>query len=196
MAATIVPYRKDSEMKTANTDTIARFALFILTSLSAAAGSSPAAANPPLQLADLRSFFHGEPAPPPKAPPPKQLATVSTAPGIASDPQIERFLRALADAIKARDGKPLTAQLADKYAIDDLPAGLKAGNYFAQAIEQIAGPGEMVITAIERQGELRTARVEFRYGSEKTKVKTFQFDAGGKLLRSDFFKLQIQQAGA
>lgn len=182
-------------MKTANTLLLARVSFLIVASLSAAVGSSPTAANSSLQLADLRSFFHGEPTPPPKAPPPKQLAVVSTAPGLAADMQIENFLRALAGAIKSRDGKALTAQLADKYAIDDLPGGWKAGNYFVQAIEQIAGPSEMVITAIERQGDTRTARVEFRFGSEKNKLKTFQFDANGKLLRSDFFKLQVQQAG-
>ena len=156
------------------------------------------AAGAKWQAVDLRSFFHGEPAPPPKAPPPKQLAVISTAPGITADAQVERFLRGLADAIKAREGKPMLAQLSSKYAIDDLPPDRKPTEMFLQAIEQIAGPTEMVVTSLDRPGVIRVAKVEFRFGAEreKSKTKTFEFDADGKLLRSDLFKLQIKQVGA
>ncbi|MEO8104333.1 MAG: hypothetical protein ABI790_17600 [Betaproteobacteria bacterium] len=148
------------------------------------------------QVADLRSFFHGDPSPPAKAPPPKQLAVVSTAQGVAADAQIEGFLRGFADAIKARDGKALLPRLSEKYTIDDLPSGLKAGDFFLQAIEQITGPNEIVITALESRNNIRTAKIEFRYNADKIKSRTFQFDAAGRLLWSDLFTLQSRRADA
>ena len=165
--------------------------------LPAAAGALQNVATAPIQLADLRSFFHGDQAPP-KAPPPKQLATLSTAPGIASDARVERFLRSLADALKAREGKPMLAQLSDKYTIEDLPPYRKPADLFLQAIEQIAGPSEMIITSLETRADVRIAKVEFHYGPEKGKVKmkTFQFDSESRLLSSDLFKLQVTQVGA
>lgn len=170
--------------------------LFIASSLGLVPiAASSAIYSPTLQVADLRSFFHGDPPAKPKAPAPKQLAVVSTTQGITADTQIESFLRALADAIKARDGKPMSPRLSEKYAIDDLPSDRKAGDFFLQAIEQIAGPSEIVITSIESKNNMRTAKIDFRYGPEKIKPKIFQFDAAGKLLWSDLFKLQSQRAG-
>ncbi len=158
--------------------------------------ASSAIYGPDLQVADLRSFFHGDPPPVPKAPPPKQLAVVSTAQGVATDVQIESFLRGFADAIKARDGKALLPRLSEKYTIDNLPSGMKAGDFFLQAIEQITGPNEIVITSLESKHNIRTAKIEFRYSADKIKSRTFQFDAAGKLLWSDLFTLQSQRAGA
>ena len=149
-----------------------------------------------LQSVDLRSFLHGEAPPPPKAPPPKQVAIVSTQPGTAPDMQIERFIRDFANAIMARDGKPMLTQLAEKYGIDDLPADKKPGDLFVQAIERIPGATEIVIRSIERNNDIRTARIEFRYGADNIKVKTFRFDVSGKLLWSDLFVLQRQRSGA
>jgi hypothetical protein len=102
-------------------------------------------------------------------------------------------LRALADGVKARDGKALLSRLSERYVIDDLPADRKAGDLFLQAIEQIAGPDEIVVTSIDSQNTHRTAKVEFRYGADKVKIKMFRFDAGGKLLWSDLFTLQVQR---
>lgn len=178
-------------MKLANSITLFFASVLGLVPITA----SSAIYSAPLQVADLRSFFHGDPPPQPKAPAPKQLAVVSTAPGTTTDAQIENFLRALADAIKARDGKALLPRLSEKYVIDDLPGDRKASVFLLQAIEQIAGPSEIVITSIESKNNMRTAKIDFRYGPEKIKSKIFQFDSAGKLLWSDLFKLQAQRAG-
>ena len=47
-----------------------------------------------------------------------------------------------------------------------------------------------------RKDEVRTAGIEFRYADDEIKVKTFGFDALGKLLWSDLFALNCQQQGA
>ncbi|MBI3716463.1 MAG: hypothetical protein HY255_10760 [Betaproteobacteria bacterium] len=174
--------------------------LFLLPLLAAcclAGQAPPAAANTAFLIAaDLRSFFHGEPAPPPKAPPPKQLAAVRTAPGVEADPQIESFFRALADALKARDGKAMQPRLAERYAIDDLPDGFKPSTYFAQAIDAIASPSEIVVSSIVREKTECVAVVELHYGTDPVKKKIFRFDAGGKLVWTDWFRVQVQRGGA
>ncbi len=175
--------------------------IFLIATLAVAC---PVAAWSPSQAAvmrnvDLRSFFHGDPPAPPKAPPPKQLATVTSAPGIVADAQIESFMRAFAEAIKAREGKPLLARLSDKYAIDDLPEGRKAGDLLLQAVDTIPGATEIIIKSIERKNDMRDireAKVEFRYNADNIKLKTFRFDAAGKLLWSDMFVLKRQAVGA
>jgi hypothetical protein len=149
-----------------------------------------------MQKVDLRSFFHGEPPAPPKAPPPKHLAVVATAPGVASDPQIEGFLRAFAAALKARDGKAMLARLSDKYSIDGLPEGKKPSEFFEQAVERIAGPTEMIIKAVETSNNIRTAQVAVHYGPDLVKARVFRFDPQGRLLWSDLFRLQTQTHGA
>jgi hypothetical protein len=157
------------------------------------ATTTPAAV---MQKVDLRSFFHGDPPPPPKAPPPKQLASVVTAQGAVIDTQIESFMRAFADAIKARDGKPMLARLSDKYAIDDLPADKKASDFFIQAIDAIPGAIEIIIKSIESKNNMRIATIEFRYSADNIKLKTFHFDTAGKLLWSNLFMLKRQPIGA
>ena len=152
--------------------------------------------TPNMLNVDLRSFFHGDPPAPPKAPPPKLLATVSSAADIVVDPQIESFIRAFAEAIKAREGKPLLARLSDKYAIDDLPEDRKAGDMFLQAIDTMPGASEIIIKSVERKNNVRIAKVEFRYNADNVKLKTFRFDATGKLLWSDLFVLKRQAVGA
>ena len=155
-------------------------------------------AMPPeeMRMVDLRSFFHGDPPPPPKAPPPKQLAIVSTASGITPNMQIEEFMRAFADALKAREGKPMLSRLSEKYAIDALPEDKKPGDFFIQAIERIPGATEIIIQSVERKDGIRTAKIEFRYSADNIKLKIFRFDASGKLLWSDLFVLQQQRHGA
>ena len=156
-----------------------------------ALAASPAAAH----AIDWRSLLHGEPAAPPKAPPPKELAQVSLASGMARDAEVEAFLRALADALKARDGRPMVARLSDKYAIDSLPDGSKAPEVFVQAVERIPGPTEIVIQGIERTGGTRVVTTEFRYGTAPAKAKTFRFDATGRLAWSDLFNVSVQRHG-
>lgn len=160
----------------------------------AAACSAVTVPAAPLLLADLKSFFHGEPAVQPKAPPPAVTATVATAAGVTPDQQVEDFLRAFAAAIKARDGAPMRARLAEGYTVPDLPEGLKAADLFVMGIERTPGPEALTIQSIESKGAVRTAKVEIRYAT-KTVVKTLRFDASGKLLASDLFKMTVQEHG-
>lgn len=169
--------------------------LFVTVPLIFFAAAHASEQLPRLQVADLRSFFHGEPPPPPKAPPPKVLATVSTDAGVAVQPQVEAFFRTLAEAVKARDGKPMLARLSAKYSVDDLPRDLKPGDFFQQAMERIAGPSAIVIKSVEQQGSVRVVGAEFRYDTPPAKLKSFRFDAEGKLLWSDLFRLQTQSHG-
>jgi hypothetical protein len=139
-------------------------------------------------LADLRSFFHGEP-PFVKAPPPKQLAVVSNAAGTQSDAQVESFMRTLASAIMARDGSMIVPRLSERYAIDGMPDDRKASEFMVRAIGKMPGPARIVIVSVERAGDVRTARVEFHNDAGKVNVKTFRFDGSGNLLSSDLFRL-------
>ena len=154
------------------------------------------AASFELKKVDLRSFFHGEPAPIPKAPPPKQLAVVSTASGVAVDAQIETFMRAFAAALMAREGKPMLPMLAEKYTIDDIPSGFDPRRLFLQAVDRTPGPTDIVIKSIVVQESTRTAHVEMRYNPEKIAQKNFRFDADGKLLWTDLIRLQVQGWGS
>ena len=147
------------------------------------------------QVADLKSFFHGEPAQPPKAPPPKVTATVATAAGVTPDQQVEDFFRAFASAVKARDGAPMRALLSDKYTLADLPEGHSAADFFVMGVERTPGPEVITIQSVELKGVVRTVKAEIRYPA-KTAVKTFRFDAAGKLLASDLFTLMRVEHGA
>jgi len=158
------------------------------------AASAPAL-SPSRQVADLKTFFHGEQPPPAKAPPPKVLATVAYAPGVAADPQVADFMQAFAAALMARAGEPLLPRLSDQYAIADLPEGHQASDLFLQAISRLPGPKEIVIQSIEKTGEVRTARMEFRYANNTVKPRTLKFDVAGRLLSSDLFVLKFEQHG-
>jgi hypothetical protein len=149
-----------------------------------------------VQAFDLRSLLHGAPTPGPKAAPPAQLASVSRAAGVAADAQVEDFLRAYAAALKAREGGAMLARLSERYSIEDLPADAKPADFFVQAVERIASPEQMVIQAITAQGEQRLVKVELRFSNERVVARTLRFDAAGKLLSSDLFRLQRHgQAG-
>src|SRR3954468_23422718 len=141
------------------------------------------AASVPRHVADLKTFFHGEPSAPPKAPPPKVTATVSTADGVAPDQQVEEFFRAFAAAVKARDGAPIRGRLSEKFTIADAPEGHPPADFFVMGVERMPGPEAIVIQSVVTKGELRTVKAEIRYEA-KTTVKTFRFDAAGKLLAS------------
>lgn len=156
--------------------------------LLAAAGLGAARSS----RAGLAEWLHGASPPRPKAPPPDKTALVSRAAGVAPDAQVEEFLRALAAAIKARDGRPLLPRLAERYTIEDLPSGMNASDFFLQALEQIPGADEIVVRAIALQGDVRVAQADFRYPRDVVKSKTFRFDAAGRLLASDLFQLKRQ----
>lgn len=143
--------------------------------------------------ADLKSWLHGSgPAPQPKAAPPAQLAVVSHANGVAADAQVDAFLRTLAAAIKARDGDAMRPLLSERYAVADLPAGAKPADFFVQAVERMPGPLEMVVQAIVVEAGTRVVKVELRLSNDRQSSKTFRFDAAGRLLASDLFRLQVQ----
>jgi hypothetical protein len=142
--------------------------------------------------ADLKSWLHGAPPPTPTpGPPDAKAATVAFAPNVTPDKQILDFMNAFAEAMRIHDGKTLKPLLSQRYAIDDLPDGHgSAADFFLQAMVKVRAPEEIVITGIERDGEARRAKMEFRSAERGTKERTFKFDADGKLLSADFFTLQ------
>jgi hypothetical protein len=141
--------------------------------------------------ADLKSWLHGTPPAPTPGPPDAKAATISVATGVAPDKQILDFMNAFAEAMRIHDGKALKPLLSDRYAIDDLPDGHGSPtDFFMQAMVKAKAPDELVITGIEREGEARIAKVEFRSAERGTKERTFKFDANGRLLSADFFTLQ------
>ena len=89
-------------------------------------------------------------------------------------------------------GKSLKPLLSDRYAIEDGPGDRSAADFFMQAMVIVKAPEEIVITAIEREGEVRAAKMEFRSAERGTKERTFKFDANGKLLSANFFTLKRQ----
>jgi hypothetical protein len=143
--------------------------------------------------ADLKSWLHGTPPAPTPGPPDAKAATISFATGVAPDKQILDFMNAFAEAMRIHDGKALKPLLSDRYAIDDLPDGHGSPtDFFMQAMVKVKAPDELVITGIEREGEARIAKVEFRSAERGTKERMFKFDANGKLLSADFFTLKRQ----
>jgi hypothetical protein len=143
--------------------------------------------------ADLKTWLHGTPPAPTPGPPDAKAAVVSFATGVTPDKQILDFMNGFAEAMRIHDGKSLKPSLSDRYAIEDLPEGAgSAADFFMQAMVKVKPPDEIVITGIERQGETRSAKIEFRSAERGTKERRFKFDANGKLLSADFFTLKRQ----
>jgi len=144
--------------------------------------------------ADLKTWLHGAPPPPPTpGPPDAKAATVSFAANVTPDKKILDFMNAFAEAMRIHDGKALKPMLSDRYAIDDLPDGHgSASDFFMQAMVKVKAPEEIVITGVEREGETRLVKMEFRSTERGTKERTFRFDPNGKLLSADFFTLKRQ----
>lgn len=163
------------------------FALCLLCALAGSGAAAQTASS--WQVADWRSWLHGEPAPQPKAAAPAQLALVSRAAAVPADAQVEDFLRALAAAVMARDGRLMLPRLSERYTVDDLPSGSKAPDFLVQAVDRMPGPVEMVVQAITPQGEQRVVLVEFRYSNDRKSAKTLRLDTAGRLLSSDLFRL-------
>ncbi|HSV62088.1 MAG TPA: hypothetical protein VLH83_01975 [Chthoniobacterales bacterium] len=144
--------------------------------------------------ADLKTWLHGAPPPPPTPGlPDTKAAAVSLGPNVTADKQILDFMNAFAEAMRIHDGKALKPLLSDRYAIDDLPEGHGSpADFFMQAMVKVKAPDEIVITSITPEGEGRIAKMEFRSAERGTKERTFKFDAKGKLLSADFFTLKRQ----
>jgi hypothetical protein len=144
--------------------------------------------------ADLKTWLHGAPPPPPTpGPPDAKAAAVSFATNVTPDKQILDFMNAFAEAMRIHDGKSLKPLLSDRYEIEDLPEGHgSAADFFMQAMVKIKAPDEIVVTGIEREGETRLAKMEFRASERGTKERMFKFDPNGKLLSADFFTLKRQ----
>lgn len=142
--------------------------------------------------ADLKTWLHGAPPAPSPGPPDAKAAAVSFAPNVAADKQILEFLKAFAEAMRVHDGKPLKPLLAEAYAIDGVPEEHDPVDFFMQAMVKVKAPDEIVVTGIEREGETRIAKMEFRSTERGTKERRFKFDATGKLLSADFFTLKRQ----
>jgi hypothetical protein len=144
--------------------------------------------------ADLKTWLHGAPPPPPTpGPPDAKAAAVSFSEKVTADRQILDFMQAFAEALRIHDGKALKPLLSDRYEIEDLPEGHgSAADFFMQAMVKVKAPEEIVVTAIEREGEVRVTKMEFRSAERGTKERIFKFDANGKLLSADFFTLKRQ----
>ena len=143
--------------------------------------------------ADLKTWLHGGPPAPTPGPADAKAATVSFAAGVPPEKQILDFMNVFAEAMRIHDGKSLKPLLSERYAIEDLPEEHgSAADFFMQAMVKLKAPDEIVITAIEREGETRNAKMEFRSAERGTKERHFKFDANGKLLSADFFTLKRQ----
>src|SRR4051794_30505171 len=142
--------------------------------------------------ADLKTWLHGTPPAPSPGPPDAKAAMVSFAPNVTADKQILEFLNAFVAALRVHDGKSLKPFLAEAYSIDGLPDEHNPVDFFMQAMVKVKAPDEIVVTAVEREGDKRSARMEFRSAERGTKERTFKFDANGKLLSADFFTLKRQ----
>lgn len=142
--------------------------------------------------ADLKSWLHGTPPAPTPGPPDAKAATVSFAPNVTPDKQLLDFMQTFAEAMRIHDGKSLKPLLSDRYAIEDMPEERSAVDFFMQAMVIVKAPEEIVVTAIEPEGDTRTAKTEFRSNERGTKERTFKFDANGKLLSANFFTLKRQ----
>jgi hypothetical protein len=143
--------------------------------------------------ADLKTWLHGTPPAPTPGPPDAKAAAVSFATGVTPDKQILDFMNAFAEAMRIHDGKSLKPLLSDRYAIEDLPEEQgSAADFFMQAMVRVKAPDEIVVTGVEREGETRIAKMEFRSAERGTKERRFKFDANGKLLSADFFTLKRQ----
>lgn len=145
-----------------------------------------------LAPADLKTWLHGAPPAPTPGPPDPKAAAISFAPNVYADQQILDFLKAFAEGLRIHDGKALKPFLSQAYSIDGLPEEHDPVDFFMQAMVKVKAPDEIVVTGIERDGETRVAKLEFRSAEKGTKERTFKFDGNGKLLSADFFALKRQ----
>lgn len=139
--------------------------------------------------------MHHQPVEKPK--PSDRPAAVSVSPDAKSDAGVVKFLRTLAQALHDRKPAPVVALLAPEFTIEGLPpqARQTLAEVFAQAVERVPAPEEIVITSVRTANGVTTAKAELAYAS-RVAVRTFRFDAQGRLLGSDFFRINAQPHGA
>ncbi len=125
---------------------------------------------------------------------PAQLAEVSFASGL-KDKNVESFFRGLAEALKTHDGKPLLPRLAAGYTIEGLPPEWEIRESFVKAVGMLAGPDEIAVTGIRRDGDSKVVTTEFRFAT-RVAAKIFKFDAQDKLLSTDFIAMKRAPAPA
>ncbi|MGZ4966270.1 MAG: hypothetical protein ACXV97_03770 [Chthoniobacterales bacterium] len=140
--------------------------------------------------AGLKEWIHGsQPAATP-GPPEAKVADVSFAAGVATDKTVLDFMVALTEALRVHDGNALKPRLSAKFTIEDLPSDVNAVDLLMQGITRGKAPKEIVITSVETDGDARVAKAEFRSADRPPKMRTFHFDADGKLVTSDLFQVQ------
>ncbi len=140
--------------------------------------------------ADWKTWLHGGPSAPTPGKPDATAAKVSFAPGVAPDKPVLDFLLAFAEAARVHNGEGLKAFLSKKYTIENLPAGHDPVDLLMQAMVMIKAPNELLVTSIAVEGEDRVVKAEFHSATRPPKVRSFRFDAAGKLLGTDIFSLQ------
>ena len=140
--------------------------------------------------AGLKEWIHGTPPPATPGPPDATAAAVTFAAGVNADKPVLDFMQALAEALRVHDGAALKPRLSPKFTIEDLPSDLNATDMLMQGITRGKGPKEIIINSVETEGDTRVAKAEFRSADRPPKVRTFRFDAEGKLLSSDLFQVQ------
>ena len=119
---------------------------------------------------------------------PAKLAEVSFAAGL-KDKAVESFFHGLAEALKTHDGQPLLPRLAAGYTIEGLPAEWEIRASFVKAIGMIAGPDEIAVTGITREGDRKIVTTELRFAT-RFATKRFIFDAQDQLLNTDFIAMK------
>ena len=148
----------------------------------------------PVQLAlnSLKEFFHGKPAAPKKALPPKQRAVIAWDSSVARDAGVDTFLNAFADALMTRDASSLEPLVSKQYKVEGLPDGVTPIGVLRQAIEQMPGPTNMQVQSVAVSNSEKVARVEIRYERGEPRLRTIRMDGQGKLLSSDLFSVKVQ----
>ena len=100
------------------------------------------------------------------------------------------FMLAFAEAVRIHDGTALKPRVSKKYVVEGNPDERNGVDFLMQAIVKAKSNNEIVVTSIEKEGDVRVAKTEFRSTERPPKTITFRFDPAGKLVGSDFFKLQ------
>lgn len=138
------------------------------------------------------SAQHGGMPPPDKA---EKPATFAFAAGVKEDPQVAAFMTGFAAALHTQDGRPMIPALAENYLIEGYGADKNHREGFVGAMGMLPSPSKIRVTAIKAEGELKIVTAEFSFPTRVSRL-TFQFDAAGKLLTTDFISMKRPPAPA